>query len=193
MPQYTSAEIGAALARANGQTLAMIKNAALAPQSAEDRGPSRNFGANPNHAYKDKTGHTYAHVATFSEGSLNPTVKGMALTQAAGKSRWQDRRTCIEGTREVVNSVAGQAVVALFAAAPAPTGPQRIGPGIALTGDYYGYEAGSSVLRKISKGTTCIYIAANVLFITTSYPEEFVAGAVGLRQDEDLDLSTLFA
>jgi hypothetical protein len=192
MPVYTDIEIAAALARANGQTLTDIKKAALAPLSAEARGPSRNFGVNTAKAYKDKTGHTYAHVATFSQGSLNATVKGMAVVQAQQKSRWQDRRTCIEATREVVNSPEGQVKVNSFAAAPVPTGPVRIGPGIALAGDYYGFEADSTALRKISKGTTCIFITAGVLYITTSYPEEFVAGPIGLRQDDDLDLSTLF-
>ena len=87
MPQYTQIEVEAALARANGQTLAAIKNAALAGTSPASRGPSRSFGNNSAVAYKNKTGHTYAHVATFSQGSLNPVVKGMAVTQANEKSR----------------------------------------------------------------------------------------------------------
>jgi hypothetical protein len=193
MPIYTESEIQAALARANGQTLTNIKNVAQAHDSLEVRGQKRDFGGNVNKAYKDKTGHTYAHVATFSEGSLNATVKGMAAVQKRDKSLWQDRRTCIKATMEVVNSAEGQLVVNKFAATPAPAGPQRIGPGIILAGDYYGYESGQTALRKIAKGTTCIYIAAGVLFITTSYPEEFVAGAIGLRQDDDLDLSGIFS
>ena len=192
MPVYTSAQIEAALARANGQTLASIKNAANANLTAQQRGPSRNFGANPNANYKAKTGHAYAHVATFAQGSINPTVRGMAVRQAQEKSRWQDRRTCIAATTEIINSVAGQAIVNQFAAPPYPAGPQRIGPGVALTGDYYGYESGRSELRKISHGTACIFITANVLYITTSYPETFVAGPHGLLDDEDLDLSALF-
>jgi hypothetical protein len=82
--------------------------------------------------------------------------------------------------------------VSTFAGAHPPTGPQRIGPGIPLAGDYYGYESGSTTLRKISKGTTCIFINAGVLFITTSYPEEFVAGPQGLADNEELDLASLF-
>ena len=114
------------------------------------------------------------------------------MVQARDKSRWQDRRTCIQATREVVNSPEGQVEVNRFAAAPIPAGPVRIGPGVNLAGDYYGYEAGSTVLRKIASGTTCIFITAGVLYITTSYPETFVAGLIGLRHDDDLDLSTLF-
>ncbi len=192
MATYTSAQVEAALARANGQALTSIKNAANAGLSPQQRGPSRNFGNNPNAAYKNKTGHAYAHVATFAEGSINPTVRGMAVKQAQDKSRWQDRRTCIAATTEIINSVAGQLIVDKFAAAPFPAGPQRIGPGVALAGDYYGYESGSNALRKISSGTTCIFITANVLYITTTYPETFVAGPQGLLEDEDLDLASLF-
>jgi hypothetical protein len=192
MPQYTSIQVEAALARANGQTLTAIKNAALASRTPEQRGPDRSFGANTNVAYKAKTAHAYAHVATFAQGSINPVVKGMAAKQAQEKSRWPDRRTCIEATTEVINSAAGQAIVDLFAASPAPSGPQRIGPGIALVGDYYGYEAGSTQLRKVSSATTCIFITAGVLYVTTTYPETFVAGPLGLMQEEALDLSSLF-
>ena len=192
MPDYTLLEIEAALARANGQTLANIKNVTKAGDSLEDRGKSRDFGQNPDVHYKKKTAHTYAHVATFSQGSLSNVVKGMAVKQAADKSLWQDRRSCVAGSREVINSTEGKAVVAKFQSASPPTGPQRIGPGVPVTGDYYGYSGGSSELRKVATATTCIYICAGVLFITTSYPQSMVAGPAGLYPDPDLDLSALF-
>jgi hypothetical protein len=191
MPLYTPIQIEAALARANGQTLTAIKSAALAAQTPEVRGPTRNFGSNQNVAYKNKTGHAYAHVATFSEGSIDLVVKGMAVKQAAEKSRWSDRRTCIGATTEVMNSVDGQSKVQKFSTANPPAGPERI-QRVALVGDFYGFMSGSTELRKISTGTTCFFITAGVLFVTTSYPEDFVAGPLGLIQDEDLDLSALF-
>ena len=47
MPDYTLLEIKAALARANGQTLANIKKVTKAGDSLEDPGKSRDFDENP--------------------------------------------------------------------------------------------------------------------------------------------------
>lgn len=188
---YTSQEIEAALARSNGQQMSAIRNPALAHQSLKERGQNRYFGTKVSVPYADKTAHSYAHVATFSMGSLDPVVHAMAAVASTSKSRWQDRRTCIAAVGEIVNSARGQAAINKQITQPS-INPESI-KNIPLAGNYYGFEsAASTVPRKISHGTALILVVSGVLFITTSYPNRFVAGANGVADTNYDNLADLF-
>jgi len=188
---YTSQQIGAALARSNGQQMSAIRNPALAHQSLKERGQSRHFGTNVLVPYAVNTAHSYAHVATFSMGSLDPMVHGMAAVASASKSRWQDRRTCIAAVGEIVNSARGQAAINGQIAQPS-IHPALI-KNIRLAGDYYGFESVASTdPRKISHGTALVLVVSGVLFITTSYPNRFVAGANAIADTNYANLADLF-
>lgn len=188
---YTLNEVSAALARANGQKMAAIYDVTLANQTLKERGQGRIFGSNGTVAYAKKTSHSYAHVATFSEGSVNNVVKSMANTAAVKKSRWQDRQTCISAVTEIINSVVGEEVLNQFAVAPLPGRPLQI-ESIALAGNYYGFETNTTFSRKVSHGTACVFILAGMLFITTSYPDRFVAGMIGLSNENQENIGDFF-
>lgn len=190
---FTRSEIEVAIARANGQKLASIKSGALNTSSSNQLGPSRAMGPQKKDPYKTQTGHVYAHVATFAQGSTNPEVKASGLQSAAEKSRWQDRRTVIEAAWEMMQSPQAKPIIEAFApnGASKPSGPERI-QRIPLDGIYYGYESGKAYLREVETGTIVFYIALEALFIYTCYPEDFVAGVKGVATRDHYELNGLF-
>jgi hypothetical protein len=184
---YSSADVEAAIARGNGQSLADIRVGALNGSTAEDLGQTRvvrPHGASP---YVKSTGHVYAHVRTFADGATNPNILASSAMSKASKSMWQDRRTAIAAATEMMNSPQAQAGIQSFlGGGPAPNAPTWL-QHIPLDGIYYGYEAGKNELRLVEKGSINFYIVGFSLFIYSCYPNDFVAGARGLRSDHELE------
>lgn len=144
-------------------------------------------GSNP---YAKLTGHTFAHVATFSQGAVKQDIKDSGIKSAAEKSLWQDRRTAVAAATKMMNSPQVAPIVLRFTNGPVPSGPERV-QAIPLSDDYYGFEPGVNYTRKAESGTIIFYIAMGTLYITSCYPETFIAGAIGLC-DTTYDLGGLF-
>jgi hypothetical protein len=187
---FTSIEVAQAISRANGQKLNQIKTGGLNAQTDDALGRARNIKVQGSNPYAKLTGHTFAHVATFSQGAIKQDIKDSGIMSAAKKSLWQDRRTVVAAATEMMNSPQVAPVVLLFASGPVPSGPERV-LAIPLSDNYYGFEPGVNDTRKVESGTIIFYMAAGTLYITSCYPETFIAGAIGLR-DDNYDLGGLF-
>lgn len=186
---YTSIEVAQAIARANGQKLNQIKSGTL-PVDDKVLGQARNIKVQGSNPYAKLTGHTFAHVATFSQGAIKQDIKNSGIKSTAEKSLWQDRRTVVAAATEMMKSPQVAPIVQLFNNGPVPSGPQRV-QAIPLGDNYYGFEPGVNHTRKVESGTIIFLIAATNLYITSCYPETFVAGAIGLG-DDDYDIGGLF-
>lgn len=189
---YTEADVIAAIARANGQKLAQIKTNAPAGMSEAARGKNRTIvpqGASP---YTKSTGHVFAHVATFTEGSISPHKAAIAAAQA-NKSLWADRRTAQAAATELMNSPQARPGIEQFNTGPVPTAPIWL-KNIPLDGIYYGIDKphGESYLRKAETGSINFWITAGTLYIYSCYPDGFGAGIPGVRDDTDPSLGLLF-
>jgi hypothetical protein len=188
---YTEADIAAAIARANGQRLAVIKVGGLNGSSATDLGPSRVVQTQGNSPYRKGTGHTFSHVATFGQGATDPQIRASAQMAAQGKSQWQDRRTAIAAATEMMNSPQAQPGIQSFlGGGPAPADNVWL-KRIPLDDYYYGYEPASNVPRLVEFGAINFWIAGHSLFIYSCYPSGFIAGVEGVR-DPTFDLAGLF-
>lgn len=189
---YSTADIEAAIARGNGQSLANIRAGTLNASSASDLGPSRILQPKGKAPYVSGYGHAFAHVRTFAEGATDPNIKASSAISKAQKSMWQDRRTAIEAAKEMMDSRQAQPGIQKFAGGAAPS--QNPWPKhIPLDGIYYGYEAGKNELRLVEEGSINFWITGSLLFIYSCYPDAFVAGVKGLRSDHELEgLSGLF-
>jgi hypothetical protein len=183
---YSSADVEAAIARGNGQSLADIRVGALNGSTAEDLGQTRAVRPHGNSPYVKSTGHVYAHVRTFADGATNPSILASSAMSKAIKSMWQDRRTAVAAATEMMNSPQAQAGIQGFLGGAAPKAPTWL-QHIPLDGIYYGYEAGRNELRLVEKGSINFYIVGFSLFIYSCYPNDFVAGARGLRSDQELE------
>ena len=187
---FTSIEVAQAIARANGQKLNQIKTGSLNAQTVETLGRARNIKVQGSNPYAKLTGHTFAHVATFSQGAIKQDIKDSGIKSAAEKSLWQDRRTAVAAATEMMNAPQVAPIVLRFTNGPVPSGPERV-QAIPLGDDYYGFEPGVNYTRKVESGTVIFYMAMGTLYITSCYPETFVAGAIGLC-DTTYDLGGLF-
>lgn len=187
---FSRTDIEAAIARANGQKLAQIKTNAPAGLSGQALGSARHMTPQGGMPYSKSTGHVFAHVATFTEGSISPDAAAIKAAQAH-KSLWADRRTAIDAATELMDSMQAKQGVQQFQNGPPPSAPIWL-KGISLDGDYYGYEIGSNYLRKADTGSINFWMTAGVLYIYSCYPDGFVAGAKGLRDNIDLDLASVF-
>jgi hypothetical protein len=187
---YNSIEVAQAISRANGQKLNKIKTGSLNAETEDALGRKREIKVQGSNPYAKLTGHTFAHVATFAQGAIKPEIIAAAQKSAAEKSLWQDRRTVVAAATEMMNSPQVAPDVLLFTNGPVPTGPTRV-QAIGLAGDYYGFEPGMNHTRKVETGTIIFFIAGGNLYITSCYPETFVAGAIGLR-DDGFDMQGLF-
>ena len=115
-------------------------------------------------AFKKDAGHTFRHV----EGTAEP-----------GKSTYADRDTAINVTMQLLNCAQGQKILGrLDKADPAGSfieneiANRKIEAGI--TGDWYGLDNGKK--KKIARARCEIMrLGADVLWVHTSYPCEFVA------------------
>jgi hypothetical protein len=186
---YTTTDVEAAIARANGQKLNQIKANTPSGLSGQALGGARVMTPQGGMPYAKSTGHVFAHVATFTQGSVSPDKDTVKAAQAH-KSLWADRRTAIDAATELMNSPQAKPGIQQFAAGPAPASPIWL-KGIPLDGDYYGYEIGKDYVRKAETGSINFWITAGVLYIYSCYPDGFVAGTKGLRTDTP-DLSQLF-
>jgi hypothetical protein len=189
---YTESDVTAAIARANGQKLANIRTNIPAGQSQEALGKSRTIVPQGGMPYAKSTGHVFAHVATFTEGSISPHKSAIFAAQA-GKSLWADRRTAIAAATELINSPQAKPGIQEFLTGPARTSPVWL-KHIPLDDNYYGIDRphGETFVRKAETGSINFWITAGTLYIYSCYPDGFVAGVKGLRVDTDVDLSSTF-
>lgn len=189
---YAEADVIAAIARANGQKLAQIKTNAPAGMSAAARGKNRSIVPQGNSPYTKSTGHVFAHVATFTQGSISPHKAAIAAAQE-NKSLWADRRTAYAAATELMNSPQARPGIEQFNTGPVPTAPVWLKK-IPLDGIYYGIDKphGEDYLRKAETGSINFWITAGTLYVYSCYPDGFIAGIPGIREDEDPYLGLLF-
>ena len=132
----------------------------------------------------DPTGvaHLNVHV---ENGVLFEGAGGGGLT---GKSRYQNKRMAVAAIAEALNSgnAGGHAVNSYWLQwlddnpgqqlwlAGNGGGPKN-GPGVRVSGDYYGYQGNSSDLRKIERISLNLRSHGDALFIYSSYPDKLVA------------------
>ena len=64
----------------------------------------RNIKVQGSNLYARLTGHTFADVATFSQGAINHDAKNSGIHYAAEKLLWQGRRTVVAAATEMMNS-----------------------------------------------------------------------------------------
>lgn len=188
---YSEADVIAAIARANGQKLAQIKTNAPSGMSDVARGKNRTIvpkGASP---YTKSTGHVFAHVATFTHGSISPHKAAIAAGQEH-KSLWADRRTAYAAATELMNSPQARPGIEQFTNGPVPNAPIWLQK-IPLDGIYYGIDKqhGEHIPRKAETGSINFWITAGTLYVYSCYPDGFVAGIPGVRGD-DVSLDLLF-
>ena len=179
---YSTAEVEAAIARANGVALASIG-------AADTR--SRDIRAQGASPYRKGTGHVFAHVATYTQRlpSSDRTMSGIRSGQA-GKSLWQNRRDCIAACTELLNNdVKVKQWLDKFDN-PGPRG-KRADPidvkNRPVTGDYYGYAAGGTALMKVTTAAINLWEVGGQLVIYSSYPCGLAA-----YDEPALDLDALF-
>lgn len=172
--QYSYAEISAAIDRANGQKLAEIKVGAVNGQEIEDLAKSRVVQTSGTSPYKKGYGHAYAHIDSFTQNKKSPTNTAIAQAQDH-KSRWQNKRTCIEAAMEMINRDVGvQAHLAKYDGPTPPTDlfwPKKI----PLTGSFYGVSAGEKFVRKAATGSINFMVVGFTLVIYSCYPDSFLA------------------
>ena len=136
----------------------------------------------------------FRHYTPTGAGHLNVHVKSGVLFQGQGggglghKSRYQNARVAVECITEALNKgmANGQSVNSYWLGwldsnpgqqlwlAGAGGGPKN-GPGIAVTGDFYGYLANSNSLMKIERISVNLRSHGDALFIYSSYPDKLVA------------------
>lgn len=189
---YTEADVIAAIARANGQKLAQIKTNAPAGMTQAALGQNRSIVPQGGMPYSKSTGHVFAHVATFTEGSISPHKAAIFAAQGH-KSLWADRRTAYAAATELMNSPQARPGIEQFKSGPAPTAPIWLKK-IPLDGIYYGIDKphGEDFLRKAETGSINFWITAGTLYVYSCYPDSFIAGMEGIRVDTDGGLGLLF-
>ncbi len=190
---YTEADVIAAIARANGQKLAQIKTNAPLGMTDVARGKNRTIAPQGNNPYTPSTGHVFAHVATFTQGSISPHKDAIAAAQE-NKSLWADRRTACAAATELMNSPQARPGIEQFNGGGAvPTAPIWL-KRIPLDGIYYGIDKphGENFLRKAETGSINFWITAGTLYVYSCYPDGFVAGIPGVRGDTDVSLGFMF-
>jgi hypothetical protein len=105
--------------------------------------------------------------------TLRNHVKGHQAPEYEGKkSRYDDLQTCLEATREALNSSKVQEELGKMDADQSIT-ERKISTGVA--GNYYG-DGGDDVKKKIEWVTIIVMrLGTDTLWIHTSYPTSFVA------------------
>jgi hypothetical protein len=174
---YTFADVEAAIARTNAISLSDLK-------AGND---NRNYSAQGSSPYVKGTGHVFAHVATYTQ-RLPSTDTGMSRikTNQGGKSLWQNRRTAIYACLELLNkNTKVRDWLKKFDEGKRAEPIDVIG--LPLTGDFYGYAAGETELKKATQAAINIFGVSGVLSIYSTYPTTLTTFV-----EPDLNLSSLF-
>jgi hypothetical protein len=135
----------------------------------------------------------FRNYSPTGAGHLNVHVEGVVFEGAGGgalahKSRYQNQTMAVRCITEALNTgmAGGQPVNshwlqvlddhpgAQLWLAGTGGGPKN-GPGIVVTGDYYGYQQNSPNLRKIVRISINLRSHGDALFIHSSYPDQLVA------------------
>jgi hypothetical protein len=163
---YTYAEVESAIDTADEQYMRMFVRV-RSDVSTSDFGKAKvkTDGSNP-YAWRGKgsdVGHTFRHV----EG-----------TEEAGKSTYEDKRTAVNVTMELLNSAKGQQKLGDLDLAN-PKGDETgmdenrklVG---AVTGVHYGYASNGGTKQRIRQAACQIMkIGADTLWVHTTYPTQF--------------------
>jgi hypothetical protein len=170
---WTAADVEEAIFRSEGL-----------PQGALQYGPAPN--PDPAAGFRNYSPTGAAHLNVHVEdGVLFDQAGGGALSQ---KSRYQNARVAVAVLTEALNTgvAGGQPVNSYWLTwldnhpgaqlwlAGTGGGPKN-GPGITITGDYYGYQMNSSALAKIERISVNLRSHGDALFIYSSYPDKLVA------------------
>ena len=179
---YTKIDVEAAISRASGMKVDKMTSAT----DSHDR----TFAAQGPNPYKKGTGHVFAHVATYTQRLPSGHARMAAIkSRQNNKSLWQNRNDAVDACKELLNG--DKNVKDLLAKFSTPTQRATFDSPVdvkdrPVSGDYYGYDAGSSSLQKVTKAAINIYEVGGELIIFSAYPTAF-AGF-----DDTVDLSWLF-
>lgn len=190
---YTRADVEAAIAKANGQKLAVIKVGGLNGADVADirhgNAGMQSQGASP---YLKGTGHTFAHVSSYTQRlpATDPTMSGIAAAQA-GKSLWVNRHTAIDAALELINSPQAQPGIQQCMAGNIPASGTVWLKRIPLDGIHFGLEPGSKLEKQAETGSINFVVVGHSLFIYSCYPDGFAAGNKAL--DKMYDLGGMFS
>jgi hypothetical protein len=179
---YSDQDVLAAISRASGM---MLRSITTATDSHD-----RTFAAQGASPYTRGTGHVFAHVATYTQRLPSRDRDMIAIKGAQdNKSLWQSRNDAVSACKELLN---GDVKVKQFLtkfSTPAQRAKYSSPVDVKnrpITGDYYGFAAGSNSLQKVTSAAINIYEVGGELIIFSAYPTAF-AGF-----DDTIDLSWLF-
>jgi hypothetical protein len=133
-------------------------------------GPATDPTKRPYNATGKGRGHVYMHGADKDPQSNT--------AGPAHKSRFENHTTMVGVIVDILKSTKGQQALAGLDANPTADGVWLHGSsGLPVSGNWYGFEQGSAVKKKIIKASINMRAHGDALFITSAYPEDYQTNA----------------